>query len=233
MTDVKIRVATEADAAALARFRYELRSSSSEIEGEAEFIERCTVWMRERLRDNTRWQCWIAECDETTCGNVWAQLVEKIPNPAAETECYVYLTNFYVRAEHRGQGIGTLLLSEVLAWSKANNFGQGIGTLLLSEVLAWSKANNAHAVILWPRERSKTLYARHGFDAANDLMHVRAPRIFHAWFWRVKEFPTGARSFPASDKPIPSPAGSERMQRDVRQPTSRQAASLLRRSLPS
>src|SRR5689334_5053664 len=152
MTDVKIRVATEADAAALARFRYELRSSSSEIEGEAEFIERCTVWMRERLRDNTRWQCWIAECDETTCGNVWAQLVEKIPNPAAETECYVYLTNFYVRAEHRGQGVGTLLLSEVLAWSKANN---------------------AHAVILWPRERSKTLYARHGFDAANDLMHLR------------------------------------------------------------
>jgi len=152
MIEIKIRVATEADAPALARFRYELRSSASQmIESDAEFIERCTVWMQEQLRGTSCWQCWIAEYDETPCGNVWAQLVEKIPNPAAETECFVYLTNFYVREEYRGKGIGTQLLSEVLAWSKAKN---------------------AHTIILWPRERSKTLYARHGFVAAHDLMHL-------------------------------------------------------------
>ena len=152
MTEIKIRVASEADAAVLARLRYELRSSASEIESEAEFIERCTVWMRERLSSNSSWQCWIAESDDAPCGNVWAQLVEKIPNPAAETECYVYLTNFYVREDFRSKGIGTRLLSEVVAWSKANN---------------------AHTVILWPRERSKTLYARHGFVAADDLMRLQ------------------------------------------------------------
>jgi GNAT superfamily N-acetyltransferase len=156
MTDVKIRVATEADAPALARFRYELRSSKCQmIESDAEFIERCTAWMRKRLRDDSSWQCWIAECDQTPCGNVWAQLVEKIPNPAAETECYVYLTNFYVREEYRGEGIGTQLLSELLAWSKAKN---------------------AHTIILWPRERSKTLYARYGFAAADDLMRLSLDR---------------------------------------------------------
>jgi len=136
----------------LARSRYELRSSSARtIESEEQFIERCAVWMQERLRSGSSWQCWIAECDERPCGNVWAQMVEKIPNPAAETECYVYLTNFYVREEYRGQGIGTRLLSEVLTWSKAKN---------------------AHTVILWPRERSKSLYARHGFAAADDLMQL-------------------------------------------------------------
>jgi GNAT superfamily N-acetyltransferase len=157
MTDIQIRVATETDAPALARFRYELRSSKSHmIESDAEFIERCTVWMQERLRDDSGWRCWIAECDGTQCGNVWAQVVEKIPNPAAETECFVYLTNFYVREEYRGKGIGTRLLSEVLAWSKAKK---------------------AHTIILWPRERSKTLYARHGFAAAHDLMHLSLNRV--------------------------------------------------------
>jgi len=151
MTNMKIRVATETDAPTLARFRYKLRSHAQMTESEAEFIARCTAWMEERLRSSSAWRCWIAECDEGPCGNVWAQMVEKIPNPAAETECYVYLTNFYVREEYRSQGIGTRLLSDVLAWSKAKN---------------------AHTVILWPRERSKSLYARHGFTAAVDLMQL-------------------------------------------------------------
>jgi GNAT superfamily N-acetyltransferase len=136
----------------LAQFRLELRSSSARmIEREEDFIERCTVWMQERLRGGSCWQCWIAEYDEKPCGNVWAQVVEKIPNPAAETECFVYLTNFYVREEYRGLGIGTRLLSEVVAWSKAKH---------------------AHTIILWPRERSKSLYARHGFSPADDLMQL-------------------------------------------------------------
>jgi GNAT superfamily N-acetyltransferase len=80
-------------------------------------------------------------------------MVEKIPNPAAENECYVYLTNFYVREEYRDLGIGTRLLTELLAWSRAKK---------------------AHTVILWPRERSKSLYARHGFSAADDLMQFNS-----------------------------------------------------------
>ena len=33
----------------------------------------------------------------------------------------------------------------------------------------WAKTNNAHTAILRPRERSKSLYLRHGFTAADDL----------------------------------------------------------------
>jgi len=149
---IKIRVATESDAAVLAQFRYELRSSAREmIESEEKFSERCARWIRERLHDRSCWRCWIAEYEQTPVGNIWSQLVEKIPNPAAETECFVYVTNFYVREEYRGQGIGTMLLSEAVNWAKTNN---------------------AHTAILWPRERSKSLYLRHGFTAADDLMQL-------------------------------------------------------------
>ena len=151
MTDIQIRIATESDAPVLARLRYELRSSAKLTESEEQFAERCTLWMRERLQSRRSWQCWIAESEQAPVGNIWAQLVEKIPNPAAETECYLYITNFYVREEYRGKGIGTRLLSEALTWARTNN---------------------AHTAILWPRERSKSLYLRHGFTAADDLMRL-------------------------------------------------------------
>jgi GNAT superfamily N-acetyltransferase len=151
-TDVAIRPATEADAAMLARLRFELRSSMHDVrENELAFIERCTRWMRERLRPNGAWKCWIAEHDAVVLGAVWVQLIEKIPNPIGEPESYVYLTNFYVRAECRGQGIGSKLLAEALAWSRNQN---------------------AEAMILWPSERSKPLYLRHGFSSADDFMEL-------------------------------------------------------------
>jgi GNAT superfamily N-acetyltransferase len=152
MTSVQIRVAMENDAPVLARLRYALRSSAKQlIESEEQFAERCILWMRERLHRESVWRCWLAESEQTPVGNIWAQLVEKIPNPAAETESFLYVTNFYVREEYRGKGIGTRLLSEALTWGKTNN---------------------AHTAILWPRERSKSLYLRHGFSVAEDLMRL-------------------------------------------------------------
>ena len=150
--DVVVRPATESDAELLATFRFELRSFFHEVlEDEVAFIERCTEWMQERLRSGGAWSCWIAEHQKKPVGAVWVQLIEKIPNPIAEPEYYVYLTNFYVREQFRGTGIGSMLLSEALAWSKAKN---------------------AETVILWPTERSKPLYSRHGFTLASNFMQL-------------------------------------------------------------
>jgi GNAT superfamily N-acetyltransferase len=147
---VEVRSASESDAVMLAQLRYELRSSLHEVvENDVTFIERCTTWMHERLQRGSYWKCWIAEWNQMPVGSVWAQLIEKIPNPIAEPESYVYLTNFYVREQYRGKGVGAMLLSEVLAWSKSNN---------------------AHTVILWPTERSKPFYLRHGFLNAEDVI---------------------------------------------------------------
>ena len=150
---IRIRVATESDAFTLARLRYEFRSLFHQVrEDEAAFVDRCTVWMRERLRSESLWKCWIAELQDTAVGNVWAQLVEKIPNPIEEPEYYIYLTNFYVREQHRSHGVGSMLLSEILAWGKSKN---------------------VKTVILWPTERSKAFYMRHGFATVEDVMHLK------------------------------------------------------------
>lgn len=152
MDRIKVRVASESDALTLAKLRYEFRSAFHEVrENDVMFIARCEAWMRERLCSESLWKCWMAESEGTAVGNVWAQLVEKIPNPIEEPEYYIYLTNFYVREEHRSHGVGAMLLSEILTWSKSNNI---------------------KTVILWPTERSKPFYSRHGFSAAEDLMQL-------------------------------------------------------------
>ena len=152
MTNIQVRIATESDVPLLARLRYELRSSPKPVvESEEEFVERCTAWMQDRLRTGSSWKCWIAEYDEEAVGNVWAQLIDKIPNPGSEAEHLAYLTNFYVREKYRARGIGSSLLSAVLDWAKDND---------------------VHTIILWPRERSRPLYFRHGFSDADDLMQL-------------------------------------------------------------
>jgi GNAT superfamily N-acetyltransferase len=150
--DVMVRLASPADAALLARLRFDLRASMHETHEENDaFSERCTRWMSERLAHEGRWRCWIAEYDGALVGGVWVQLIEKIPNPIAEPESYVYLTNFYVRPEHRSKGVGAKLLAAALTWSRENR---------------------AELVLLCPTERSKPLYARHGFVAADDFMEL-------------------------------------------------------------
>jgi GNAT superfamily N-acetyltransferase len=151
--EVEIRLASEGDALTLAKLRLELRSSSHMVvEDEQKFLARCESWMKERLAGRGQWRCWIAERQAVSIGAVWAQLIEKIPNPVAEPEYYVYLTNFYVREEYRGEGIGSRLLAAVVEWSKSQN---------------------AEKVILWPTEGSKKFYLHHGFSFAADLMHLK------------------------------------------------------------
>lgn len=152
-----IRLATASDASMLAELRYAFRSGTGArvTEDEAEFVRRCGLWMEERLGHGSLWRCWIAERDGAAMGHLWVQLIEKIPNPTSEPEYHAYITNFYVREEARGQGIGSLLLSAALDWCKAQD---------------------VHAAILWPTERSRPLYLRHGFDVRADLLelHVKS-----------------------------------------------------------
>lgn len=149
---VSIRLAAAADAIALAKLRYAFRSSMAETtEDEASFVPRCARWMKERLENTNGWRCWIAERGDLPVGNLWAQLIEKVPNPTAESEYHAYITNLYVDEACRGQGVGSLLLNAALGWIQTND---------------------VHAVILWPTERSRSLYRRHKFTAADDLMEL-------------------------------------------------------------
>lgn len=141
-----LRIAVPADAPELARLRYEFRSTERPAtEAREAFIARATAWMRERLAPGTPWRCFVAARDEAIIGHVWITLVEKVPNPGGdEPERHAYLTNLYVRPAERG----------------------GTGSALLEAAMAWCRESRVDTVILWPSERSRSLYARYGFETS-------------------------------------------------------------------
>lgn len=145
-----VRAAVPEDAPALARLRYEFRAAErTAVEPRERFVARAAAWMRERLAPGAPWRCFVVVREGAIAGHVWVQLVEKIPNPGrAEPERHAYLTNLYVRPTARG----------------------GAGSALLDAALAWCRDQAVDTVVLWPTERSRTLYARYGFAAAADIM---------------------------------------------------------------
>ena len=54
----------------------------------------------------------------------------------------------------------------------AEHRSKGVGAKLLGAALEWSREMKAELVLLWPTERSKPLYARHGFVPADDFMEL-------------------------------------------------------------
>jgi ribosomal protein S18 acetylase RimI-like enzyme len=108
--------------------------------------------MRRALQDRHRWRCWVAvAADEAIVGHVWLAIIEKVPNPGDEPERHAYLTNLYVQPAFRG----------------------GLGERLLAQAIAWCTAHDIDAVILWPTDGSRSLYARHGFRASGDVLDRR------------------------------------------------------------
>src|SRR5262245_32079487 len=143
-----IRPAIPADARRLAELRYEFRSPrAANTESREEFLERCTAWMQEHLATD-RWFCWVAVRDERIVGHVWLNLIEKIPNPVAEAEWHGYITNMYVRETSRG----------------------GVGDALMDAALAFCARGEVDSIILWPTQRSRSLYGRKGFSVSDGIM---------------------------------------------------------------
>jgi GNAT superfamily N-acetyltransferase len=148
--DEQVRLATVDDLSALAVLRYEFRASSRPaVESADEFFPRCVQWMRARLADDARWRVWVLEHSGDVVGNVWLQLVEKLPNPNVDRELHGYITNFYVRPEHRNSGAGSRMLRAVLEECERSN---------------------VDTVFLWPSARSRPLYERHGFAPASGIL---------------------------------------------------------------
>jgi GNAT superfamily N-acetyltransferase len=145
MTD--IRRATPEDAAALAELRWEFRSDRPDAnEDHDRFVARCTHWMRRELAGST-WRVWVALEGGRIVGNIWLGTIPKLPNPGAEREEHVYVSNVYVTPASRG----------------------GVGRRLLDTALA-DAATRADRAILWPSPPSQTLYGRAGFTKDGDVM---------------------------------------------------------------
>lgn len=149
---MEIRLATPDDARRLANLRYDFRASmNAATESRASFVERCEPWMASRLAAKSSWRCWVADDAGLVVGHLWLQLIEKVPNPAPELEVHAYVTNVFVEPGARGGGAGELLVEAALAFCRDAA---------------------VDSVILWPTEKSRTLYARHGFAVPDDMMEA-------------------------------------------------------------
>ena len=152
-SELRIRRAVPADAPMLARLRYDFRQELDPVlESEDVFLQRCTVWMSDRLQPGGTWRCFVAVLRDCTVGTLWLQDIEKLPNPVGHSELHGYVSSVYVVPESRGLGIGSALLQACLADAEA----RGLDSLFL-----------------WPSDRSRPLYHRHGFEGGDDLLQRR------------------------------------------------------------
>jgi GNAT superfamily N-acetyltransferase len=146
-----VRRGTPDDAGVLARLRYAFRAERRPpVETEEEFVARCAPWMTPRLGSESAWRAWLLESDNgSPAGNIWLQIVDKVPNPGVDPELHGYISNFFVRAEHRGGGSGSKLLRAAIEHCRDLE---------------------VDSVFLWPTERSTPLYQRHGFRRATTML---------------------------------------------------------------
>ena len=146
---IEVRAAGPDDAPAMAELRWEFRSPRGALtETREAFVVRCAGWMRDELAAD--WRAWLAVDDGRIVGQIWMKIIGKIPNPTAERERHAYVSNVYVSPASRG----------------------GVGDRLVAAALESARREGVDSVILWPSEKSRTLYARHGFVAHGRLMEL-------------------------------------------------------------
>jgi GNAT superfamily N-acetyltransferase len=106
---VVIRVAGEADAAALAQLRARW---VADVEPESDFPERMAAWM---ATEGERRTTWLALAVDRPVGMVSLFEYRRMPKPGRKDSAWGYVGNLFVREESRNRGIGSALLARVTA----------------------------------------------------------------------------------------------------------------------
>lgn len=146
-TQPTIDLASMDDVPDLARLRWELYV---EQEGPREELDAYTdrfVGFALQALSTDRWRAWVARGTAGPVAAMWLQTVPRVPVPGKHAGPIGYLTNVYVRPEHRDRGLGTRMLERVLAWCREQGYS---------------------CVITWPAARSRPFYRRSGFDRPDD-----------------------------------------------------------------
>jgi GNAT superfamily N-acetyltransferase len=143
-----IGFATVDDVPELARLRWELYT---EQDGEPperfeDYAGRFARFARSALASED-WRAWVARMHGRPVAAMWLRTVSRVPVPGKRAGPIGYLTNVFVRPEHRNTGLGGRMLDRVEAWCRESGYSQ---------------------VIVWPTERSRPFYARGGFGRPDE-----------------------------------------------------------------
>jgi GNAT superfamily N-acetyltransferase len=163
MTGATIREATPEDIPELARLRWEFKVELGDVNPAMEFepfARRFTAFASVALAD-AGWCAFVAEAEGRLVGNIWIQLVPKVPAPSVESEAFGYVTNAYVEPGLRDGGLGRALLEAATEWAMQRP---------------------VEFLVTWPSDRSRPFYDRAGFRPAEDSMRRRLrPEPYGAW----------------------------------------------------
>jgi ribosomal protein S18 acetylase RimI-like enzyme len=151
-----VRAAREADALELARLRWDLTFEGHEDEAvesrdafAARFAERWSSFLA-----SGRWFVAVAEGTVTEgrlIGCVWLEVVDRVPRPIRHADEMGYVTNVYVVPDRRNEGIGSRLLTTVMAESRRRGLAE---------------------LFVWPSDASIAFYRRAGFSQSSEVYEM-------------------------------------------------------------
>jgi len=152
MSSPHVRVAGAADADALAALRASWSGGN-----EPDFEERVAAWL---AAEGDRRTTWLAALDGVPVGMASMLEYRRMPRPGRPDSRWGYVSNMFVREDVRNRGVGSALLTAVIAAADERGYVR---------------------LVLSPSERSIPFYARAGFvvpdDRAGDhRLLVRAAR---------------------------------------------------------
>jgi GNAT superfamily N-acetyltransferase len=141
---VVIRIAGEADIAALA----ELRAGWAATEPEPGFQERMAAWM---AAEGDRRTTWLAVAVDRPVGMASVFEYRRMPKPGREDSAWGYVGNLFVREDSRNRGIGSALLSEIIAAAQKRRYAR---------------------LVVSPSAEALSLFGRAGFVAPGDATNA-------------------------------------------------------------
>jgi GNAT superfamily N-acetyltransferase len=144
-----VRRAALTDRPKLARLRREWTTELGLDTDDPSFPDRFDHWIEHEQADR---RFWMAEAGEGPVGMVNLFLFERMPRPGIGGSRWGYLANMYVVPEHRGVGVGQLLVRA------AGDDATAVG---------------CERIVLTPSARSISFWRRLGFGEANELSVYR------------------------------------------------------------
>jgi ribosomal protein S18 acetylase RimI-like enzyme len=143
-----VREATPADAAELARLRWDFRVAEQSAQPRDQFLRNVEAWLHQALHSG-RWVVSVAEsAPGTLCGCMYLERVTKLPVPGTLRREWGYITSAYVAGEERGRGLGRELLGHLVEAARERGL---------------------EFLILWPSDEALPFYRRAGFRPVSEL----------------------------------------------------------------